>query len=353
MFDNQVAVRKFALSAARLSGLAQLFRPFMGGVGAILMLHRVTATPVGPLGINRHLAVTPAFLDSALSEMKRMGFHFVTMDEFAEALAAPDRPRRPLAAITLDDGYRDNLVEALPVFERHEVPAIIHVAPALIDGGSFLWWEAVEEIVHRSATVELPGEGRNVRLPCRTMAEKLRAAAALTAYLSRRVEECDLASELARLASAAGVDPDRPRRELLMNWDEIRILSRHPLIEIGAHTISHANLKRLDDEAAWREISGASTLLDERIGRRPDHMAYPYGFADAVGSREVRLAREAGFRTAVTTRHGVVQPAHAQHPHALPRISCNGHFQRTDYLKTMLSGISTPLANRGRRVVTV
>ena len=69
--------------------------------------------------------------------------------------------------------------------------------------------------------------------------------------------------------------------------------------------------------------------------------------------REVELAREAGFISAVTTRHGVLQPGHAAHLHALPRISINGNFQRVGYVRTLLSGLTTPLSNGGKRLVTV
>ena len=82
-------------------------------------------------------------------------------------------------------------------------------------------------------------------------------------------------------------------------------------------------------------------------------MAYPYGYASAVGPREVALAKEAGYVSAVTTRHGVLQQGHANHLTALPRISVNGRYQRLGHLKTMLSGITTPLANAGKVLVTV
>jgi len=65
------------------------------------------------------------------------------------------------------------------------------------------------------------------------------------------------------------------------------------------------------------------------------------------------LAREAGYVSAVTTRHGVLRAEHAHHLHALPRISVNGRYQSVAHIRTMLSGITTPLANRGKMLVTV
>lgn len=95
------------------------------------------------------------------------------------------------------------------------------------------------------------------------------------------------------------------------------------------------------------------TLLRSELGEAPRHMAYPYGYASAVGCREVKLAEEAGYVTAVTTRHGVLRAEHARHLLALPRISVNGRYQRVAHIRTMLSGITTPLANRGKMLVTV
>jgi peptidoglycan/xylan/chitin deacetylase (PgdA/CDA1 family) len=83
------------------------------------------------------------------------------------------------------------------------------------------------------------------------------------------------------------------------------------------------------------------------------HFAYPYGYAQAVGEREVGLAAEAGFETAVTTRHGVIHHAHNGYMTALPRISLNGKYQDIAYVKAMFSGLTSVLASRGKRVVTV
>ncbi|TGW07216.1 polysaccharide deacetylase, partial [Mesorhizobium sp. M2D.F.Ca.ET.145.01.1.1] len=56
---------------------------------------------------------------------------------------------------------------------------------------------------------------------------------------------------------------------------------------------------------------------------------------------------------AVTTRHGVLRAEHAGFLHALPRISVNGRYQSLHHIRTMLSGVTTPLANAGKMLVTI
>lgn len=352
MLDGSETVRKLALNVARFSGLAPLARPLLGGVGAILMLHRVTASPERPHGLNRHLNIAPAFLDALISDMKARGYRFVSMDEATAGLGRAGAGRQ-FATITADDAYRDNYTEALPILERHGAPITIYAAPGLIDGRALLWWDVIDDIIEANATVRVPSPRGEITLDCSTRARKAAANAWLHIFLGTEVAEADLHGFVARLAAAHGVDPDAPRRKTLMNWDELAAISRHPLVTIGAHTVNHANLKRLDEASALAEMSEAATILAERLGERPRHMAYPYGFPGAVGCREVALAAKAGFASAVTTRHGVLRAEHAGHLHALPRISVNGRYQQVGHVRTMLSGVTTPLANAGKMVVTV
>lgn len=344
MFDARDAARKMILGAARWSGAAALARPILSGAGAILMLHRVTTAPTSPLGLNAHLAVSPDFLDRLLSDLRRRGFSPVGLDELLEALPSG---RRRMVAITADDGWLDNLTEALPVFEAHEAPFTVYVAPGLAGGEVLPWWEVLEELVAESDRVRLPPAAGGEVLACADPASKRAVAARLMKHVATEVAE----EEQQDFLAALGVAPGGPRR--FMNWDELRILAGHRLASLGAHTVHHYNLRRLPAAAALREMEESAAIVETETGRRPRHFAYPYGYTAAVGAREVELARQAGFASAVTTRHGVLHREHALHPHALPRISLNGGFQRPGHVRTMLSGLTTPLANGGRRLVTI
>lgn len=349
MLDAGEVVRKLVLHAARFSGLAPLLRSSLGGIGAILMLHRVTTAAGKPLGINRHLVISPEFLDAAITEMKRLGYVFVTMDDAIERLKIGRRLPR-FATITADDAYRDNLTEALPILEKHSAPLTVFVSPGLTNHTSDLWWDVLEDIVTARAEVYLTTPEGRIAVDCTTPARKIAANRQIHDYLTQDIPEQEQQTVLRELARLAGVDPERPARETLMGWDEIRKIAAHPLVTLGAHTVNHYNLRRLSDEKAWYEIVDAARVIELETGLRPRHMAYPYGYEGAVGEREVKLAEAAGYAAAVTTRHGVLYPGHARHPHALPRISVNGRYQSVAHLRTMLSGVTTPLANSGRLV---
>jgi peptidoglycan/xylan/chitin deacetylase (PgdA/CDA1 family) len=352
MFDVNETLRKTILNVAGMSGLAPLAMPFFGGLGAILMLHSVTAKPRHPDGFNRHLTVTPAFLDSVIAGMKADRYDFVSIDEAIDRIKTPVRGKR-FAAITLDDGYRDNLLEALPVFEKHQTPFAVYIAPAMIDGTIDLWWEAVEEAVLSRTRLYVNTPDGRVTLDCLSPARKAESILKLRDYLTIDVSEADQQAVVREIAGAAGIDVPRLQRNRLMDWEQLRELASNPLATIGAHTVSHRNLARLSEDEARREIREAVRIIESEIGIAPVHMAYPYGHAGTVGPREVALAKEVGFRSAVTTRHGVIRRGHAGHMTALPRISLNGRYQKLAHVRAMLSGITTPMANAGRILATV
>ncbi|MGL5136902.1 MAG: polysaccharide deacetylase family protein, partial [Beijerinckiaceae bacterium] len=123
-----------------------------------------------------------------------------------------------------------------------------------------------------------------------------------------------------------------------------------PLCTVGAHTVSHPLLARMDADAARREVHLSRVFLEERLGRPVRHLSYPVGDASAAGEREFALASTLGFATAVTTRPGVLFAGHADHLHALPRVSVNGLYQNLADFDVLLSGAAFMLFNKGRKL---
>jgi peptidoglycan/xylan/chitin deacetylase (PgdA/CDA1 family) len=121
-------------------------------------------------------------------------------------------------------------------------------------------------------------------------------------------------------------------------------------VTIGAHTVNHYNLSKLDPEALRTELTESRHLIAERLQTKVEHFTYPFGDAGSAGPREFALAKELGFLTATTTRKGLVFPEHVDHLQALPRVSLNGDYQRSRYVRLYLSGAPFALWKKFRRL---
>lgn len=338
--------------AARYSGFSSVTAPLLRGQGSILMLHRLGPCANG-LCINGFLSVKPDFLDRLLDGLKRDGLVFCSMDEVIDRVKAGHRDER-YTAITLDDGYKDNLYSGAPIFEAHDVPYTIYVSPGLTEGTAHLWWDNLSSIIEKQDRITFATSDGPGAIDCRTPREKRAAYNQLMHYLCNDVDEKTQRRFVDDLCRAYGVDPKAYALDSIMNWDELRQINQSPLCTLGAHTLNHYHLARLEEDDARFEMEQSAKVIEVETGEKPQHFAYPYGAPIAAGKREAMLAKELGFKSAVTTRHGLLHHKHhVDALHALPRISVNGNFQRMAYVRTLLSGIAVPLANHGKRVVTM
>jgi len=341
-------ILKPGLKALYYSGAHRLIAPFTEGLGLIFMLHQVSPDNPGEFAPNRGLMVTPDFLDVVLCEVKAAGLDILSLDE-AHARIANGNPSNRFACFTLDDGYRDNLEHAYPVFARHEAPFTIYVPSDYPEGKGELWWLALEDVVAGSDEIKFNSGHETSRLPSRTVEEK--NAAFDTLYYRLCDLDADVHEErISQLCDTHGVDMAAQCRDLIMTWDEIRKLASDPLVTIGAHTIAHQALAKLPEARARNEMKRGADRIKKELGVWPDHFSPPYGDSATAGPREFAIAEPLGFKTAVTTRKGIIYPEHAGHMMALPRVSLNGNYQSSVFTRLYLSGAPFALWNRFRRV---
>ena len=126
------------LSALHYSGADGMLAPLTRGVGACFTLHHVRPEPVERFHPNRILSVTPEFLDGVIHQVVENGFEIVSLDEAHFRLAEGDF-ERPFVCFTFDDGYKDNLEYAYPIFRRYGLPFAIYVPTDFADGVGDLW----------------------------------------------------------------------------------------------------------------------------------------------------------------------------------------------------------------------
>ncbi|MCC7254158.1 polysaccharide deacetylase family protein [Hyphomicrobium sp.] len=334
MRRSTIALTRTALSALHYSGLGALLAPLARGKGVIFTLHNVRPEPPEPFAPNRILKVTPEFLETAIESVRGAGYDIVSLDEAARrmSVAAP----APFACFTFDDGYRDNRDYAYPVFKRHGLPFAIYVPTVYADGEGDLWWFVLEQAIRKADQLRVVLGGVERRFETRTTEQKDAAFDAIY-WTLRAGPEIELRATVRKIADAAGYDPSRLCRDLIMDWDELRALAADPLVTIGAHTRRHFAVAQLSEDEARAEIAESVARIERELGRPCRHFSFPYGDAGSAGPRDFAIARSLGLATAVTTQKDVLRARNALT--GLPRISLNGDYQEARYVRAMMTGV--------------
>jgi peptidoglycan/xylan/chitin deacetylase (PgdA/CDA1 family) len=342
------AVIRAGLGALYFSGAHVLLRPIFSGVGAIFMLHHVRPGRDDEFQPNRHLEVTPEFLREMLIHLRSQGIDIISMDEVHQRLVERNFSRR-FASFTFDDGYRNNRDFALPVLRQFDAPFTLYITTDFAAGTGRPWWIALEMAIAKAASVELPIGGVPCPLDTATPAAKQAAFDRVHDWL-RGLPEQDMRREMNALCARHGVDGAAICRDLCMSWDELKAFAADPLVTLGAHSVTHCNLAAQSEAIASEELTVSRAQIEDTLQRPVVHLAYPYGDRAAASTREFALAHASGYKTAVTTRPGMVFPENADHLTALPRVSLNGNYQDARILPVLTSGAATAMWNGFRRV---
>ena len=209
----------------------------------------------------------------------------VPLPELPDCLRSA-RNKRPVVAITFDDGYLDNYSEALPLLQEFQSPATFFIATDAVGRNEPFWWDVLSELAlgaklpprialdigatrfEWSSTAAAPGDEERQTLH-RALWARLQAADAV----SRR-------AALAALCTQAGFDPRSLLSRRAMDIDELRRTQASGLIEIGGHTASHCPLPKRNADEQRAEILASRRQLETLLGRAPTSFAYPYGEFD-------------------------------------------------------------------------
>ena len=276
---------------------------------AVLIYHRVLRErdPLRPYEVDRRV------FERQLRMLTRW-YTVLDLHDAINRLVAGTLPWRSVA-ISFDDGYRDNYEVAMPLLRRYRVPATFFVATGYT-GGKTMFNDLVIEAVGAcgSDSIEVPALGETVRI-----GESPDERCSALAGLLERVKYLppDERRECAqRLAHDNGVDPNL---RLMMTAEEIREMRRSGM-SIGAHTVTHPILARMDEMSAQSEIVNSKSVLEDLLGEEVPGFAYPNGRPDRdFGQRDVEIVRKAGFRFAVTTRWAAANAGDDRYQ--VPRIS--------------------------------
>src|SRR4029077_8826074 len=125
----------------RLRRLTQPYTNLFLPGAIILLYHRVADPPSDP----QLLCVTPKHFAEHLEVLRKQGYP-TCLQELGCSLR--DRKKLPRGvAVTFDDGYVDNLINAKRILQRYDVPATVFVTTGYVDQQRDFWWDELEKLL--------------------------------------------------------------------------------------------------------------------------------------------------------------------------------------------------------------
>jgi len=182
---------------------------------------------------------------------------------------------RKTVVITFDDGYQDNYVYALPILKKHQAKATLFLVVDRENND----WSTKKKAHHDSG--ELVAEPK-------------------------------------------------------LSDEQVRKMIDSGYVEIGGHSLSHADFSKIDLKAKRHEIEESKRILEEKFGVNVSTHAYPFGIHD---QEDQRLVESAGYIGAVTTDEGI-DDSIVKNRYKLKRIKVGGKKNLAQFKLNLRTGIS-------------
>ncbi|MCI0363820.1 MAG: polysaccharide deacetylase family protein [Phycisphaerales bacterium] len=292
----------------------------------VLLYHSVSNVRPDPFGIR----VSPRNFSE---QMAVLAAHArpVPFTEIDRAIRDDHLPEGAVA-VTFDDGYADNLLNAKPVLERYGIPATVFISTGYIGSDRDYWWDELDRLVLSAGRLprqlrleidqctyewDLESSARYNRIAVwgqrqwkvwHRMAPTGRHVIYSALWQLLRVATLeDRENALEQLRDWAGTNRTGRSTHRSLTVEELKSLADGDLIEIGGHTVNHPSLGAIDESAQRSELCESKRWLEGTLDREVTSFSYPYGSRDDYSAQTVELTKASGYRRACTNVAGVIK----------------------------------------------
>ncbi|MCH6234051.1 polysaccharide deacetylase family protein [Cognataquiflexum rubidum] len=318
--------------------------------GLVLMYHRVIENSIDPW----QLAVSPKNFEDQLQVLKKTDL-VTSLHRMIDQLKAGGEIK-PSIAITFDDGYADNFLNAKPLLEKYDLPACFFISTKHIGSKKAFWWDDLAAIV--LIYPELP-EFIKLDFPDSVFTFDLNKGNLLTeemlqihknwnASMSPPTQRASLFLKLWKALSTLSYEHQQVILTTLkesikytedcgenycMTEEQLISLADNNLFHIGTHTETHPLLSGLPWELQQQEIIKSKEYLEGVLKQKQELFAYPHGNYNAL---TIDILEKQGFKAALTTQGNKVRAN--ENPYQMGRFQVNnwGKLEFTENLKYWL-----------------
>ncbi len=263
----------------------------MYGSCAVLLYHRVADYLHDP----QQLCVRPENFEKQISFLKE-NYTILSIEEWKYNILNHKKFKNGSIVITFDDGYEDNILNAVPILEKLNVEALFYICTGNIGTPDEFWWDELERMLLLNPNVrsEIKIKVKGITLASTTDGRQRELIYSDLLPLLRSSAPEERKASLRELSEQVGKTEPRVSHRS-MNWNQVKQLTASKIATLGAHTHNHPSLAVLSHDEQRSEIEQSVQLLEANTGKFIDHFSYPFGTKLDYTSRTMKLCKELGL----------------------------------------------------------
>ncbi len=228
----------------------------------------------------------------------KKNFDVVSLETICGMTRLNTWPRRHTIAITLDDGFLNNLQVALPLLEKYELPATFFCCSINLEDEDYIHPSDHFDLIRASNIDKVKirekefvnGKHHLINLDDGTTASEFINSLSYADWKSALI---DLSRAYPPKTLPISADNEVYK---LLNAEQLKQISSSSLASIGSHCHAHVNVKMLSEEEMKHQFQCSKILLEKCSGKHVNSIAYPYGY---YNEKALEVAQEAGYEYSI------------------------------------------------------
>jgi len=282
----------------------------------VLLYHRVYESELD----SQKLCISPDNFYQQIEYLKK-NHNLLATEEFYSVLHQKKRFPSRTVLLTFDDGYADNVHQALSILESLSAHAMFFITTSLIDTDQEFWWDSLERVFFESpilpAKLVLSAYNTSLDYLIKSSKDRMRAYSSLHHLL--KYSQPSTRNEIVKhILQWASIPLQGRSTHRVMNSAEVQKMAKSQVASIGAHTYSHAPLKILTTDQQREDILQSKITLERLTGNSINYFSYPFGLKKDYDTRSIALCKELGFKMACSNYYDHVHSW--TDPYQIPRM---------------------------------
>lgn len=273
----------------------------------ILMYHRIVDDfQRGPFPIQPGMYVSKQNFEESIVFLKN-NFTITSLEDLLGSMHQK-QPVNNHCAITFDDGWEDNYLNAFPLLCKHRVPAALFLATAYIGTDKWFWFDELAFFINNVALSKQLEIFKKNSVPA-SVIRTLRTGMFRNVitkvvyeikYNTTALDRNNLMSDVCEMNRNYGQSS-----KVMLDWDQVVAMKSSGLVDVYSHSHRHENLDQCSRHYVFQDIK---LSLDELSGHIQQPGAkifcYPSGKNNEITAS---VLKSLGFDYAVTTERGFVE----------------------------------------------